>query len=67
MCLWPPTILTRTHPYWIARTVIELETNKADLAILEVPAREPEIKIKVVSQNSFPLPKRPYRYRVTSI
>jgi hypothetical protein len=36
----------------IARAVIELETDQTVAAILEVPARKPEIKIKVVSQNT---------------
>jgi len=51
----------------ITRAIIEFETDEPDAAILEIPARIPETIIKVPSQKSNRLPKRPYRYRITPI
>jgi hypothetical protein len=51
----------------IPPTIIELETDETDASILEIPARKPETIIKVPSQLSNRLPKRPYRYRITPI
>jgi len=51
----------------ITRAIIELETDEPDAAILEVPARIPSKRIKVGSQDTKLLTKRPRRYRVTPI